>query len=195
VNATTIPTCVDPTPAAACTGLDAHDPDQAWRDHGPHVVRYAATLLEGDTHRAEDVAQEVALRLYRHRDVLASPGSVRGWLRTVARHIVIDLYRHDRARPAMPAGAAHELPTREDMATPDPADHILGDLEVRRLLGVLGPLHQDVVVAVHLDGLTMSGAAERLGIPVGTVKSRSHHAIARLRDHVTRVARPERPPE
>lgn len=157
-------------------------PDEFWAEHRAGVVSYATGLLSGDTQLAEDVAQETAVRLCRNLEVLDRPGSVRGWLRTVARNVVVDLHRRRRLRDATLVDAPEVLPQRETVA--DPADRVATAVDVDRLLDRLDEPQRAVLSAVYLDGLTMRAAADRLGIPVGTVKSRSHHAIRDLQRHL-----------
>jgi RNA polymerase sigma-70 factor, ECF subfamily len=152
-----------------------------WTDHHGELVRYASYLLGGDTHAAEDVAQETAIRLWRNAGVLVDGRSATGWLRTVARNIVIDRARRRRARPAEVAlapGVDREI--RDEFDTVDATD------SVTRILSGLAPLYRAVVLQVYVRDRPVADVAAELGIPVGTVKSRCHTAVRQLRAAVPR---------
>ena len=72
---------------------------EEWARHYGDIVRYATHLLSGDTHAAEDVAQETAIRLWQHTEVLHDGQPLGGWLRRVAHNIVVDRVRRRSARP------------------------------------------------------------------------------------------------
>jgi RNA polymerase sigma-70 factor (ECF subfamily) len=134
--------------------------------------------LTGDRERAEEIVQETLLRAWRRADLLESePAAVRGWLFTVARNLVVDEWRAAGARPVTVSD--------EDALGAAPADDTL-DRAVQRwvvaaALDRLSPEHRAVLVETYYEGRTVSEAAARLGIPAGTVKSRTHYALRALR--------------
>jgi RNA polymerase sigma-70 factor (ECF subfamily) len=139
-------------------------------------VRYATALCSGDHHAGEDVAQETAIRLWQRPWVLESEQSLSGWLRTVARNIVIDRARRRAARPPEVLSVMQHEP-----AVADTADDVVAELAVDALLSGLSPAHRDALREVYARDQGVVRAAARLGIPVGTVKSRCHHALRDLR--------------
>lgn len=148
-----------------------------FEDHGRAMLAYA-TRLTADRAAAEDIVQEAVVRAWRHPDVLVNgKGSVRGWLLTVVRNLVTDQVRARRARPA----EAAESPTTVPVAR-DHADRVVDSLAVLAALDRLSAEHREVLEHVYLHGRTVSETAETLGIPPGTVKSRSHHALRALRE-------------
>ena len=101
------------------------------------------------------------------------------WLAAIARRVAIDLYRREAVRAAdpidsLPAGAPALV------ATPESAEAIYDVWEVRQAVAQLPADEQEVVRLQHLDGFTHTQIAERLGVAVGTVKSRSFRAHKRL---------------
>jgi RNA polymerase sigma-70 factor, ECF subfamily len=136
-----------------------------------YVVR-----LTGDRGRAEDVVQETLLRAWRHPDVLdQSTGSARAWLFTVARRIVIDEWRATRSRPE------YVTANPPEQAVADLADQTVDTAIVSAALRSLSREHREVLLECYYRGASVADAAARLGVPPGTVKSRTHYALRALR--------------
>lgn len=159
-----------------------------WVKHHADVVRYASYLLEGDTHAAEDIAQETALRLWQHPHVLRTGRPLAPWLRTVARNIVVDRHRRQKARPPEVTLDGAVDADGGEAALPRDAPHhdralteIESESTVDSILSSLSPRHRAAVVAVYVQDQAVDDAAARLGIPPGTVKSRCHTAVRQLR--------------
>jgi RNA polymerase sigma-70 factor, ECF subfamily len=144
--------------------------------HRSSLLNYLAALNGGDRHKAEDLFQEVMIRLWNHPDVVASgSGAVRNWLFAVARNVAIDAWRSSRRRVEVPANLL------EHVAGPDENEAVLTAYEIRQLLGRLRPAHRSVIAEIYLRSRSVSEAAQQLDIPPGTVKSRAHHALRALR--------------
>ncbi|MEU6866823.1 sigma-70 family RNA polymerase sigma factor [Streptomyces sp. NPDC046876] len=148
-----------------------------YEEHGHALLAYA-TRLTGDRATAEDVVQETLIRAWRHSEALVNgKGSVRGWLLTVARNIITDRYRARAARPQEVSGAAAAPPVELDHA-----DAVVDTMTVLGALDQLTPEHRDVLKELYYRQLSVAEAADSLGIPAGTVKSRSHYALKALRE-------------
>jgi RNA polymerase sigma-70 factor, ECF subfamily len=146
--------------------------------HAPALLSYALRLVDGDRGRAEDVVQETLLRAWRHPDAMAPDrGSPRPWLFAVARRIVVDAHRRRRARPQEVGDDVLALiPSQED-----DVDRALDAWLVADALDALSPAHREVLVQTYFAGRSVGEAAQVLGIPPGTVKSRTHYALQALR--------------
>jgi RNA polymerase sigma-70 factor (ECF subfamily) len=137
---------------------------------------FALRLTGGDRGRAEDVVQETLLRAWRHPEVVNSPrGSARSWLFTVARRIVIDEWRSRQAKPEVMMAAPPER------GVADKTDQVLQGWLVSEALNSLSPAHRQVIVECFYRGHSVAEAAEKLGVPEGTIKSRTHYALRALR--------------
>jgi RNA polymerase sigma-70 factor, ECF subfamily len=148
------------------------------------MLAYATRLL-GDRAGAEDVVQEALVRAWRNPDVLTNgKGSTRGWLLTVVRNLVIDRVRAKAARPAEVAEDPDAHPAERDHA-----DLVATAVTVHAALRELSEGHRVVLQQLYLEGCTLGEAAERLGVPTGTVKSRSYYALRALRAAMQREVR------
>jgi len=145
------------------------------REHAAALERYVVRLV-GDPQRAADIVQETLLRAWQ-RDVRDDDrGSVRAWLYTVARHLVVDEARSARARHEL--AAADPGPAE---AEPDRVDALFDALLVGDALASLTAEHRAVVVRAYYLRLSVAEIADALDLPPGTVKSRLHYGLRALR--------------
>ncbi|MYX39162.1 MULTISPECIES: sigma-70 family RNA polymerase sigma factor [unclassified Streptomyces] len=147
--------------------------------------RFVTGLMGRDVHAAEDVLQETMLRALQRAERLdVHERPVRMWLFRVARNLVVDHRRRDRAVP-VGITAADFAGTALEHA----GDHA-GLVEDRSVLlaalSALAPAHREAVVRVHVMDQTGADAAAELGVPRGTVKSRTHHGVRALRAELAR---------
>ena len=176
-----------PKNVAAIPATDERLLRELYAAHGGVLLGYARRLVGGDTARAEDVVQETLLRAWRHPSSLdpARHGgtSVRAWLLTVARNVVIDGERARRARPReVPPTENAELVGHAPLAAVDEElDRILLAHGMADALASLSPDHRAVVEQLYYRDRSVADAARVLGIPPGTVKSRAYYALLALR--------------
>jgi RNA polymerase sigma-70 factor (ECF subfamily) len=150
---------------------------QLYHHHAAPLRRYAFRLTNNRA-SAEDVAQETLLRAWRH--LLAGEGDppLRSWLFTVARNIVIDgsrtaRFRYEISSPEMPELPEHLGANRVDAA--------LDRMLLAEALAQVSDAHRAVLSRSCYLGWTTQQIADDLGIAEGTVKSRLHYALRRLR--------------
>lgn len=151
-----------------------------YEEHGRSLLAYAARLT-GDHAAAEDVVQETLVRAWKHAQAMVDQkGSVRGWLLTVARNIVIDRARAKSSRPTEVAESPVTGPVEADHA-----ENVVNSIVVLGALENLSAEHREVLVELYYRGRTVAEAAELLGVPPGTVKSRSYYALRAMRAAIT----------
>ena len=151
-------------------------------EHGTQLTRFVRRLTLGQQQTAEDLVQETMVRAWRSLDsVPVEDGSGRRWLYTVARRLVIDEVRRRQARPVEVAPVdAERCATGDDTSRTAIANHSL-----REAVGKLSAAHREVLHQVYFLDRTVEDVAIRLGIPIGTVRSRMHYALRSLRTAVT----------
>ncbi|MFI0790228.1 sigma-70 family RNA polymerase sigma factor [Streptomyces lydicus] len=142
-----------------------------------HVWRFVAHL-SGETHTADDLAQETFLRALTGLPRFAGRSCARTWLLSIARRVVIDRYRSAAARPRIAdvddwqAVAEH----RQPIGLPGFDD----GLALGELLDALDGERREAFVLTQLVGLPYADAAAVVGCPIGTVRSRVARARADL---------------
>jgi RNA polymerase sigma-70 factor, ECF subfamily len=146
-------------------------------EHAGALWGFCLHLTGNDRAHAEGVAQETLLRAWRNASVLEeSRGSVRSWLFTVARNIVIDEWRSKRNKREIPTDDLTDLSGSEDRT-----DQLLLSWVVAEALTQLSEEHRAVLLECYYRGQSVAEASRRLGVPEGTVKSRTHYALRALR--------------
>jgi len=143
-----------------------------------------------DRQIAQDCTQEVFLRLVRHRGKWKPQAKFTTYMYRIAENLWIDRYRSKKAAPPMtslqrPAGddggeLGGVLPGRSRMPEDGAADGELA-IKIQRALASLTVDQRTVFLMAETKGLKYADIGEALGIPVGTVKSRMHAAIHKLR--------------
>jgi RNA polymerase sigma factor (sigma-70 family) len=148
-----------------------------YREYHRPLLAFVIRLTAGDRQWAEDVVQETMIRAWRSAEQLdPNAVSLMPWLATVARRIVIDDRRRRDARPQESGDGP-----LESMPVPDEMEGLLHQVVVSEALKALSPAHREILNETILRDRSVNDAAEALGIPVGTVKSRVYYAVRALR--------------
>ncbi|GAB7042565.1 MULTISPECIES: sigma-70 family RNA polymerase sigma factor [Catenuloplanes] len=149
------------------------------RANADTLHRYLLRMANGRWEAAEDMLQETMLRAW-HRidDLPAEEEALRRWLFTVARNVAIDASRAQSVRPTEIVGVD---------VTWIPAAGSVADAVVERqaLLGALQELSPDqrtVLLSLYVRDVSVAEAADVIGVPEGTVRSRSFYALRRMRE-------------
>ncbi|WP_370326003.1 RNA polymerase sigma factor [Euzebya sp.] len=154
------------------------DPDAVrgvYQRHAGAVTTVVRSIVGGDAALCADVVQQTFLKAWRAAHTVDADRDLAPWLHAIARRAAIDAVRHER-RPTI-GGHAPEVDVPVD---PPSFERTWEAHEVRRALDDLPPDEREVLRLSHLLGMTHAEVAAHLGIPVGTVKSRSHRGHRRL---------------
>jgi RNA polymerase sigma-70 factor (ECF subfamily) len=150
---------------------------ELYRRYSGELFGFACNAL-GDRDLAEEVVQDVFARAWRHAgDYDPRRASVRTWLYSIARNRVVDARRRAAVRPGVAGGVEPESPAELDRTL----EQAVLRWQVAAALARLSPEHREVIRLAHYGGLTLREIAERKGIPLGTVKSRTSYALRSLR--------------
>jgi RNA polymerase sigma-70 factor, ECF subfamily len=163
-------------------GADVEAFRKLFEAYAPRVKSYM--MRQGaDANTAEELAQETLLTVWRKAALYSGDkGSATTWIFTIARNLRIDKLRRETAWVALPDGYDREVSQDAD------PDEALAEEErrvrVQQALAELPPDQHEVVVLSYVDGLSHSEIADRLRLPLGTVKSRMRLAYSKIRDAV-----------
>ena len=161
------------------------------RTHADRVYRLALRL-SGNVHDAEDLTQEVFVRVFRSLGSY-TPGTFEGWLHRITVNLFLDaVRRRGRVRmDGLPEDAAERLPGREP--TPSQAyDERHLDADIIEALAALPPEFRAAVVLCDIEGLSYEEIAATLGVKLGTVRSRIHRGRTQLKTALAhRAPRPD----
>lgn len=151
-------------------------------DRYSRSVYSLAWKMLGDAQAAQEVTQEVFEAIWRGAKAFApGRGRARTWILAMAHHKSVDAMRRQRVRASEPLSEAH----------PDEADIVAVAMRrveaatVRAALTTLSEAQRAVVVLAYYGGYTQQEIARRLGVPLGTVKTRIRDGLQKLRDRLT----------
>ena len=146
-------------------------------DRYSSVVYAVALRVLQDAAAAEDVLQDIFLRLWRNPDAFdASRGSLAAWLAVIARHRSID-----RLRQRRPETDIEKCVITSSADLRDQTERSLVIEKVRSALGEMNPDQRKALEMAFFQGLTHVEIAEKTGEPLGTIKTRIRSALRQLR--------------
>ncbi len=154
--------------------------DDVVREHSARVYRLAYRLT-GNSHDAEDLTQEVFVRVFRSLSSY-TPGTFEGWLHRITTNLLLDMAR--RKQRIRFEGLGEDTAARLGDGARSPADafddrHL--DSDIQAALKALAPEYRAAVILCDIEGLSYEEIAAALGIKLGTVRSRIHRGRAQLR--------------
>jgi RNA polymerase sigma-70 factor (ECF subfamily) len=154
--------------------------DDLVRQHSSRVYRLAYRLT-GNQHDAEDLTQEVFVRVFRSLSSY-TPGTFEGWLHRITTNLFLDMARRRQRIRFEGLGDQAVGLLRDDEPTPAQAfDARHLDTDVQQALEALAPEYRAAVVLCDIEGLSYEEIAATLGVKLGTVRSRIHRGRAQLR--------------
>lgn len=152
--------------------LDDEAVARLYREHATALRRFVRAATS-NADQVEDVVQETILRVWKRGP---ETENMRGYLYQTARHVIIDGYRRRSRRPEETGWGEDEHAIEEDQF-----DRLLLRVVMEEALARISTDHRNIILALHYQRLTAAEAAQSLGIPLGTVKSRAFYAAKALR--------------
>lgn len=148
-----------------------------YRAWSPQFHRLGLRTLR-DNGQAEDLVQETFVRLWQSANRFdPARGSARAFAFTIAKRAAIDVLRRAAVRPVLVAGDAVGVSAEAD----DVVERVAHEFLVRDAVETLSAKHREVITMSFDEDLADSQIADRLGVPVGTVRSRIYYALRALR--------------
>jgi len=164
-----------------------------FRRYAPSAMAVARRVV-GQPYLAEEAVQEGFLALWRNPSAYEEMrGSVKAWLMATVHNRAVDLVRREETQRRR----AEDAQPDEDVVTlEDPADRVVDEIglpeerkAVRAALEDLPPEQRQVIELMYFDGLSHTRVAERLSLPLGTVKSRTLLGMRKLRTALSGIER------
>lgn len=159
-----------------------------YRQYGRLVFTVAMRIL-ANRQLAEDATQQTFVQAWRAASTFDVDRDPAPWLATIARRVAIDIQRSEARRPAtsLEVAAADEPAL---VSQPPSAEAVWETWQVRAAIDALHPDEREIVRLQHIEGHSQSEIAERLGLAVGTVKSRSFRAHQHLATRLSHLREP-----
>ena len=160
-----------------------------YRAYSRLVFSIAHRVL-GDRSLAEEATQQTFLQAWRNASSFEVGRDPAPWLATIGRRVAIDIQRREARRPTT---ALDDAPADDPglVADPPSAEQLWDTWQVREAIDALDDREREVVRMQHLDGYTHQEISERLGVALGTVKSRSYRAHRLLADRLRHLMEPD----
>lgn len=150
-------------------------------EHNKQNVRNIIRLITKETN--EDLEQEVFVRVWKNQDKYVEKGSFKTWINTIAKNLSKDYLKSATRRVQQNSTADDEVinSIKDSKATPELT--LLSKIRQKRIIQAiesLRPKFKEVIILSDIDGYTYEEIAQKLNIPIGTVKSRIYNAKKEL---------------
>lgn len=147
--------------------------ESIWAEFAVRLGRFIRARV-ADPATAEDILQDVFVRIYRRLDHLQTPAKLQSWLYLIARNAIIDHYRTTRKMAELP----ESLPAEPPQENPEVCELRAA---LRRMIDGLPDSYRDAIMLTEFEGLTQKDLADRLGITLSGAKSRVQRARGQLK--------------
>ncbi len=154
--------------------------ERLFTESAADLARYFARRHGGDEGGVQDLVQETFLQMARGMQEGKTPKCARGYLFGIARHLSHAAWRKKSANKVVPFEDMETVVDSEP-ATPMDDDRVSA---ARETISALEPVQREILDLRFAQGLSYAEIAEALGIPIGTVRSRLHHAVAEVRHRI-----------
>ena len=153
---------------------------ELYRIYGRQLYAFGVRMLR-DESAAEELVQEVFVRVWRNAGQFdAGRAAPRTWIFMLARNAAIDMHRRAAVRPQR----ADSPDALDALSVEDETERLVLGLGVRDAMRGLAQPHREVLELAYDRQMTQSEIAEHLGIPLGTVKTRTYHGLRELKDRL-----------
>ncbi|MEM6394644.1 MAG: RNA polymerase sigma factor [Planctomycetota bacterium] len=153
-----------------------HAFETIYRRHRDYVLRVTCRFAHGDPHLALDAMQDTFTILLRQFPGFTLTSKLTTYLYPVAKNATLAAKRQQRRTPTNTDAPLPNLTAQAPNPSADPT-------QLDHLLAPLSPDHREVVLLRFVDDMPLADITHALDLPLGTVKSRLHHALAKLREH------------
>jgi len=164
------------------------DTDTAWEEMSARLRGFIARRV-GDEAEAEDILQDVLLRIHRHGDTLERAEHVHAWVYQIARNAIADFYRARGTNAALTTALATARVDDTTPTTPDLRAELAACLAP--MIDRLPDAYRQAVVLTEFEGLTQADAATRLGLSLPGMKARVQRGRRRLKAMLLECCRVE----
>ena len=137
------------------------------------IFAYLRSMLGGDSHSAEDLAQDTFIRVYRYAPKFAAMGQGRAWVYRIAGRLA---FTHLSRNSSVSGELDANMPANDDVE-----ESAVNSRAIAEAMAALSPEEKQVVSLHAVSGLTLREISEILGQPIGTVKWRHAEAVKKLR--------------
>jgi RNA polymerase sigma-70 factor (ECF subfamily) len=151
-----------------------------WREFHDQLLGFIGRRVS-DRESAEDILQEVMLRIHRHAGELERVSALGAWVYEIARNAIADHYRRAPVRRELAGGVELD---REELALPESdGPELRGELAscLAPLLERLPEIYREALALTEFEGLTQASAAARVGVSTSGMKARVQRARAQLK--------------
>jgi len=164
------------------------DATALWPELHQALRRFIAKRVPNGT-EADDILQEVFLRMHRRIEGLKDPRRVLSWVYQITRHAIIDYYRMPEHRRELPVGLANDMEPAGIASAASVIDRPASSEDLRsELAGCLRPMlnrlsndYREALILVELEGLSQQAAAKRMGLSLSGMKSRVQRGRKQLK--------------
>ncbi len=148
--------------------------EQIWRDYHNGLLSFIRRRV-GDSHTAEDLLQDVFVKIHSRLDTLSDEERIRSWVYRIAQNTIVDHYRVSKLHEPLPDDIAEE---------PDESDEVWRELEccLRPMIKHLPERYREALLLAELEGLPLKEVAERLGLSLPGAKSRVQRGRAKFKE-------------
>lgn len=151
--------------------------DHIWSHFSQRLCKFIRSRVEDDA-TAEDILQEVFLRIHTHMHTLSDTSRLESWVYQITRNAIIDHYRRRRDTGEIP----DTLPAEDGLVEPDAADILAASMG--EMIDALPEPYRQALILTEYHGLSQAELAEQMGISLSGAKSRVQRARQKIKDEL-----------